>query len=67
MSEFIKTGKIEKDFGKLYSDLFDWRQEGDYSDFVQFDKELILPLIRKSEKFITIITSILSPEKPTGV
>jgi len=59
MSEFIKTGKIEKDFGKLYSDLFDWRQEGDYSDFVQFDKELTLPLIQKSEEFITIIKIIL--------
>ena len=60
MSEFIKTGKIEKDFGRLYSDLFDWRQEGDYSDFVLFDKELTLPLIQKSEQFIAIIKSILS-------
>jgi uncharacterized protein (UPF0332 family) len=67
MSEFIKTGKVEKEFGKLYSDLFDWRQEGDYSDFVQFDKELTLPLIQKSEKFITIIKSILSTTKPAGV
>ena len=67
MSEFIKTGKIEKDFGKLYSDLFDWRQEGDYSDFVLFDEELTLPLIQKSEKFITIIKSILSTSTPDGV
>jgi uncharacterized protein (UPF0332 family) len=37
MSEFIKTGLFDKDFGKLFSDLYDWRQEGDYSDFVSFD------------------------------
>jgi uncharacterized protein len=63
MGEFIKTGKFDKDFGKLYSDLFDWRQEGDYSDFVQFDKELTLPLIQKSEIFITIIESFLKTNK----
>ncbi len=27
---FVKTGKVSKDFGKLYSNLFDWRQESDY-------------------------------------
>ncbi len=30
---FIKAGKIELRFGELYSDLFDWRQKGDYNDF----------------------------------
>lgn len=55
MSEYIKTGAFEKDFGKLYSDLFDWRQEADYSDFVLFDKDLTIPLIKKSEEFIAEI------------
>lgn len=59
MSEFIKTGLFDKDFGKLYSDLFDWRQEGDYSDFVTFDKDLTIPLINKSEEFISLIKSFL--------
>jgi uncharacterized protein (UPF0332 family) len=59
MSEFIKTGLFDKDFGKLYSDLFDWRQEGDYSDFVSFEKQLINPLISKSEEFIALIKSFL--------
>ena len=59
MSEFIKTGLFDKDFGKLFSDLFDWRQEGDYSDFVSFDKDLTIPLINKSEEFITLIKAFL--------
>ena len=59
MSEFIKTGLFEKDFGKLFSDLFDWRQEGDYSDFISFDKDLTMPLINKSEEFITLIRAFL--------
>jgi len=63
MSEFIKTGLFDKDFGKLFSDLFDWRQEGDYSDFVSFDKDLIIPLINKSEEFITLIEAFLKTTK----
>ena len=60
MGEFIKTGIFDKDFGKLFSDLFDWRQEGDYSDFVSFDKDLTIPLITKSEEFITLIGEFLN-------
>jgi hypothetical protein len=59
MSEFIKTGLFDKDFGKLFSDLFDYRQEGDYSDFVSFDKDFTIPLINKSEEFITHIREFL--------
>jgi len=63
MSEFIKTGLFDKEYGKLFSDLFDWRQEGDYSDFVSFDKDLTLPLIDKSEKFISLIRNFLTTTK----
>ena len=29
---FIKTNKIPKEYGKIYSQLFTWRQKGDYDD-----------------------------------
>ena len=60
MNEFIKTGFFEKEYGKLFSDLFDWRQEGDYSDFAVFDKDLTLPLIDKSEDFVSLIRKFLT-------
>ena len=63
MSEFIKTGLFDKEYGKLFSDLYDWRQEGDYSDFVAFDKDLTLPLIKKSEEFIVLIRKFLITTK----
>jgi len=63
MSEFIKTGLFDKEYGKLFSDLFDWRQEGDYSDFISFDKELTLPLISQSETFIALIRKFLTATK----
>ncbi|MFA6925335.1 MAG: HEPN domain-containing protein [Bacteroidales bacterium] len=50
--EFIKTGIISKDYGKLYTDLFDWRQEGDYADFISFDKSTVTPLLEQTENFI---------------
>jgi len=31
---FIKSGLIDKDLGKFFSDLYDMRQKGDYEDFV---------------------------------
>lgn len=39
--EFIKTELIDKDFGRLYNNLFNKRQEGDYQDFQFFEKEAI--------------------------
>ena len=52
---FIKTGTFDKSFGKLYSELLDKRQEGDYQDFFSFEKEDIEPLIEMTEKFIKIV------------
>lgn len=48
---FIKTGKINKEFGKLFSKLFDWRQKGDYGDLFDFDEEQVYPLIKSVDNF----------------
>ena len=41
---FIKTGKLDKKFGKLLAELYDWRQKGDYENLYEFDSESVLPL-----------------------
>jgi uncharacterized protein (UPF0332 family) len=56
---YIKTGHININYGKLYSNLFEWRQESDYADFVDFDAETVLPLIREVEKFNYLIEEII--------
>ncbi len=56
---FVKTGKTSKEHGKLYNNLFDTRQEGDYIDFVYFDAEYIEPLIPKVKDFISTISRLL--------
>lgn len=44
------------EYGKLYSRLIDWRQESDYSVYVNFIEGDVLPLIKKIEKFNQILT-----------
>jgi len=57
---FIKTGKISKEYGKLFSDLFNWRHKGDYSDLFLFDEEAVKPIIDTVEEFINEIINIIN-------
>jgi uncharacterized protein (UPF0332 family) len=57
---FIKSGLIEKELGKFYSDIFDKRQTGDYDDFVEFTGEEVKSLIPQAQELIETITNILS-------
>jgi uncharacterized protein (UPF0332 family) len=49
---FIIKEKIDKTFGKLYSNLFNLRQMGDYGDLYDHDEETIKPLIKQVKAFI---------------
>jgi len=60
---FIKTHKIEKKYGKLYSNLFNWRQKGDYSDFFDFDEETVKGLMIPVQEFIEIIKQIIEEQE----
>ncbi|HCI55297.1 MAG TPA: hypothetical protein DFI01_05145 [Bacteroidales bacterium] len=52
---FIKNGIIPKKFGKLYSQLFTWRQKGDYDDLYDFDKDKVIPYFEPVKRLIEII------------
>ena len=56
---FVKTGKIEKELGKFYSDIFDMRQSGDYEDYVEFTKDDVLDLLTPADNLIISIENIL--------
>ncbi len=53
--QFVKTGLIDKQFGKLYSRLFDYRQKGDYGDLFDFDAEIVTPLVDAVKEFLNEI------------
>ncbi len=56
---FVKTGKIDKKYGKLFNNLFDLRQEADYIDFVYYDAVTVDPLIPEVKEFISNIDKLL--------
>ncbi|MFO7863772.1 MAG: HEPN domain-containing protein [Salinivirgaceae bacterium] len=41
---FIKTGRLDKKHGRLLSQLFDWRQKGDYENVFDYDQKVVEPL-----------------------
>lgn len=58
-SQYVKPGKIPKDLARIYNDLFERRQEGDYIDFVNFEDSQVLPWFTKVEKLIENISHLI--------
>lgn len=56
---FIKTGIIDKEKGKLFSKLFDYRQKGDYGDLYDYDEGIARPLIKEVQGFIDEIDKFI--------
>jgi uncharacterized protein (UPF0332 family) len=56
--EFVNEGLIKKELGKFYSEMFDNRQEGDYKDFVQFEKENVRIWFEKASEFIKVVGNL---------
>lgn len=54
---FVKTGKFEKKYGRLFSELFDWRQRGDYDNIYDYDQEVVEPLLEPTKSLIDLIES----------
>ena len=52
---FIKKGVFPKELGKMYSQLFTWRQKGDYDDLFDFDKDKVLPYFEPVKRLLEII------------
>lgn len=52
---FIKNGIIPKEMGKMFSQLFTWRQKGDYDDLFDFDGDSVLPYFEPVKELINII------------
>lgn len=60
--EFIKSGALPKELGKLFNIVFEYRQKFDYVDMIIPDEELIADYIIKAEKFIENISAYIENE-----
>lgn len=59
---FVKTGKFDKKYGQLLSELFDWRQKGDNDNIFDYDQESVLPLFPMVEEMIELIEDKIREE-----
>lgn len=59
---YVKTGKIDKKYGQLLSELFDWRQKGDYENIFDYDQESVLPLFKPVEEMLTLVEGMIREE-----
>lgn len=57
---FIKKNIVSQDFGKKYSQLFTWRQKGDYADLFDFTEEKVLPYYGFVAEFIEQIEKMIT-------
>ncbi len=57
---FVKTGRFDKKYGRLLSQLYDWRQKGDYDNISDFNSEIVMPLFSQVEEMINLINEEIS-------
>jgi len=56
---FVKTGKVNRELGRHYTELFDKRLKSDYNDFFTNDRTSVLELYTNSMSFIETIEYLL--------
>lgn len=56
---FVKVGEVPVEMGRLYDQLFEARQEGDYVDFVAFQEEDVRPNMPAAEQFVALVEQLL--------
>lgn len=49
---FVKTRKFDKKYGRLLSELYDWRQRGDYENIFEYNRESVMPLFGSVREMI---------------
>lgn len=57
---FVLTKKIPLELGKIYSQLFTWRQKGDYDDLFDFDEEKVMPYFAPVKELIQLIEGMIT-------
>jgi len=58
--QFIKTGLLDMKWGRLYDQIFEDRQEGDYVVFVSFEQEYVLFQLAQCSEFLDELGKLLS-------
>jgi len=61
--EFVKSGRVPKEMGRIFLNAFETRQEGDYEDMISFDKELLKDKLKQMEVFVDSVEKLILSDK----
>ena len=56
---FVKTGIVNRELAKHYTNLFEQRQKGDYNDFFDFTEQNVLGLKPMTRDFVDKIEELV--------
>ena len=59
---FVKAGKVSVELGRFYSRMYEFRQKGDYGDFVEFEREKVKEWLDQASMFINEMDRIIESE-----
>ena len=59
---FVKAGKVPVEAGRVYSRMYEFRQKGDYGDFVEFEREKVKEWLDQASLFIDEMDRIIENE-----
>ena len=51
--EFVRTGEVDKPYGRLYDELFHTRHQADYLPLTEFDETIVRQQLQDVERFLT--------------
>lgn len=57
---FVKPGILDPKYGRIYQQLFENRQSGDYEDFTYCDKEMFDEMRPQAEDFINAVQKLIA-------
>lgn len=65
---FIAPHRLDREMGVLFNQLFIYRQQGDYEDYLEVTQDMVAPSIPHVEAFIAeierVLASLESSQKP---
>ncbi|MBI5212289.1 MAG: HEPN domain-containing protein [Nitrospirae bacterium] len=56
----VKSGKVSHEHGKLYDELFEARQRGDYIELVSFEKNQVEDWLQQASQFVETIKRLIN-------
>lgn len=57
--EMVLSGKVSREDGKLFNELFGLRQEADYEDFISINEDDLLPMVPRIRNLISVVEGLI--------